>query len=148
MSRVSWKKETVVLVLKTLLQDECHKNFLNKKKNNQMDTWYENVGEKYNVSGTKVRDLLRNLGKESRSFQQRACVSGEETYERTLKGSSEIFDLHEKYLNLYYSKGCAFQPKMILTESGEVDTSPIGGVEGREAATKNEAKSSKFPYSF
>ena len=116
---MSWKKENVVSLLKSLLDEETHNNFVLNKKINKIDLWYQQVGDKYHVSGTKVRDLLRNLGYEYRSFQQRASVSGEATEEKTLKGTSEIFGLYENFIGVYYPKGCAVKPNIIMSESGE-----------------------------
>ena len=92
------------------------------KKRNQMDNWFDTIGGNFNVSGNKVRDLLKNLGKEFRSTIQKTLISGEETEERTLKGSSEIYQLYENFSNLYYPKGSAVLPKEVLTESGEAST--------------------------
>ena len=117
MARVVWKKETVAKILKHMAEKDTHEEFIRKKKCNQLDDWHERVGEKFDVAGSKVRDLMKNLGKEYRGITQKTLLSGMETEEKTLKGSSEIFYLYEAFLELYYPKGSAVKPQKVLTES-------------------------------
>lgn len=119
MARLSWTKEQVVSVLNFLAEDDTHQLFKNKKRSNQMDEWYDMVGARVGVTGSKIRDLIKNLGKEFRAVKQKMLISGEGTDEKCLKNSTEIYEKYEIYLNLYYPKGSSVIPESVVTESGE-----------------------------
>ena len=57
MARQSWKKEQVVAVLNSLIEEQTHRLYITKKKNNKMNKWYDVVGERVGVTGTKVTKL-------------------------------------------------------------------------------------------
>ena len=82
-----------------LLFDEKKKHikFKTCRRSNKMGDFYESISEMVNVSGSKVRDLLKNLGKEYRNICQMMTVSGVNTEEKVIKGSIEIFDLFELF---------------------------------------------------
>ena len=91
---------------------------------NKMDNFYSKIGEKFSTFGMKIRDLLKNLGKEYRTITQKAALSGSATEEGTLKGSNEAYNLFSIYHEKYYPKGSAVQPVQVFTESGEQNIEP------------------------
>ena len=116
---MAWRSGKKILLL--LLDDNLHKRFINYKKCNKKDKFYEAVGEGFSVSGSKIRDLLKNLGKEYRQVCQRMATSGVETEEKTLKGSTDIYQMFEKYQSLYYPKGSLCAPPEVVSEIGTTD---------------------------
>ena len=117
LARVSWRPEVVTSILNKLLEADIHEKYVISKKSNKMDKFFDFVGEKFSLSGNKIRDLLKNIGKEFRAINQKLLLSGSETEEKIIKGSSEIYELFVLYQDMYYPKGSAVQPKSIITES-------------------------------
>ena len=112
--------EVVSSILKKLLEYDIHEKFVACKKANKMDNFFDSVGEHFSLAGSKIRDLLKNIGKEFRGINQKLLASGSETEERVIKGSAEIYDLFVLFQELYYPKGSTVHPKEIFTESGTV----------------------------
>ena len=125
MSRVAWRPDVLKKIIKKLIEPNMHKMFVQCKKTNKMDQFYDTIGNDFNLKGSKIRDVLKNLGKDYRSVNQKLAISGEETVEKLIRGSSELYDLFQLYQDLYYPKGSAVQPTIVVTEDGSqtLDTS-------------------------
>ncbi len=118
MARVVWQSDTVIRVMKAFVDEDMHSKYCIAKKNNKMDEFYDGVGRMSEVPGSKIRDLIKNLGKKFRTKIQRQSLSGSATEELTLKGSSEIYNLYNKYQETYFPKGSAVCPKEVVSEDG------------------------------
>ena len=57
MARVSWKKENVISLLGRLLEEDCHTDFINKKKQNKTDLY----GIKSLVTNTTSLELKSGI---------------------------------------------------------------------------------------
>ena len=86
--------------MKKLLEEDVHQMFVKSKKNNKMDSFFDSVGQNFSLVGSKIRDLLKNIGKDYRAINQKLRISGEETEEKEIRGSSEIYELIQLYHDL------------------------------------------------
>lgn len=95
-----------------------HSSFLQHKKLNKLDNFYEDVGNNIGKSAQQAKDLLKNLGRDYRTELKSINKSGE-ARDGELRGSNDFFMLYSEYYDLYHPKGGAVKPQGVRTESGK-----------------------------
>lgn len=118
--RFQWTNENRVQVLEYMI--DHHGDFLRAKKNALVHDFYSAVGDHIGTAGDVVENMLKNIGKEYRDALKEQQASGAATDDMNpglkLKDSRELFDLFDSYYRLFYPKGGAARPAVIVTATG------------------------------
>lgn len=116
--RFHWKIDKMIEVVEKLKGRSSDYN--RAKRNNKVESFYEEVCREVEIEpdGKKVKDLLKNLGKEYRAVKQKETISGAATESPELRDSHQLFLIFEEYYSVYFPKGGAVMPTVLLSEAG------------------------------
>ena len=83
----------------------CHDVYKYMKRNGTTKGFHKTVADKLSYQENATENLLKNLGREYRDILQHTMVSGTDTRDPVLRGSTELYLLFEEYQQLYFPAG-------------------------------------------
>jgi hypothetical protein len=131
--KAKWTEGLLVDLLNFMM--DHHDDFLKAKRHQTTLQFYQRASDSIGLvmpeAGKKVEYLLKNIGKEFRKIKVQQGQSGIGTDgPNKLRDSEMLYVLYEEFQSLYYPKGSAVQPQILVTPAGVVNTS-AGGTSAR-----------------
>ena len=100
-----------------------HEEFVRAKRNNLVDVFWTSAAHEIKAPrGKTVEDMISNIGKDYRDIVKAQSRSGAGTNDLDpnpqIKGSRELYLAYDDYHRLYFPRGNAAKPSVIVTPSG------------------------------